>query len=432
MLVSDMKQTICVTITKIFKNTFLAELRSEEVLLIKNDHTNELEVGDIIQTEVYEKNNRLTSTNTNNSQKRIFEPFSVTQVGADFIDSDVEKLNQLIEEIKNDISNKKRSRAFGDAIRLLNSNKDLSYLFEEVSIEYRTYLIKADFEKITSLLNDQEVDQTLKAKQIVDELMLKKGRFRGVYPLLQELYKFSNEVNARSKIEDKQTYTADRKKTRFLALANASHCAGQITTFKDRDVEIVTIGRTFRLDSTNKAVPEFLRNKWLGRDVCWIYFKELDGKLSPEDLKRHEDRVKHYYERNTSNPKRQPELIVEPKAISQSQIRNHIWASKAFISYVEIIKDKGIKPRHRVELIDEIKKSDVICDNRNMIAEGGSWVAMNKQYVWYITYQISSLAFDNNIRIYNQPAQCWRMMIIDAPESMVDELREIHEILFNH
>lgn len=427
-----MKQTICVTIKNIFKNTFLAELRSEEVLLIKNDHTKGLKVGDTIQAEVYEKNNRINSTNCNNIQKKIFEPFLVTQIGSDLLVSDVEKLNKLIKEIKNDITNKKRSRAFRDAIRLLNSNKDLSYLFEEVSIEYRTYLIKADFEKITNLLNDQEEDQTLQAKQIVDELISKKGRFRGLYPLLKELYKFSNEVNARSKIENKHTYTADRKKSRFLSLANTSHCTGQITTFKDRDVEIVTVGRTFKLDSTNKAVPEFLRIKWLDRDVCWIYFKELDGKLSPEDLKRNEDRVKNYYERNTSNPKRQPEVIAQPKAISHSQIRNHIWASKAFISYVEIIKDKGIKPRHRVELIDEIKKADVICDNRKMIAEGGSWVAMNKQYIWYITYQISSLAFDNNIRIYNQPAQCWRMMIIDAPEPMIDELREIHEILFNH
>jgi hypothetical protein len=423
-----MKQIICVSIIKEFKSTFLAKMRSLDVLIIKNDCIFDLKIGDKVRIEAYEKTKRYG----NGDQKRIFEPLSVTMENDAMIDSSEATLLKLIQEIRNDIKNNKRSKAFSEAIRLLGNNKDLSALFEEVSLEYRTFLIKMDFDKITKLLNNNEDDKTAEAKKIIDDLLERKGRFRGLYPLLKELYKLSNEVESRSKIENKENYTVDMYKNRYLVLAGEQLNVGENATYKRRKVEIIKIGKKFILDAKNNKVPDFLKKKWVGKEVSWIYFTELDGKRSPEEQKTYDDKIQNYYEKNTTNPKQQKEIYVEKKHITKSDVRNHIWASKTFMEYVVLIKSKGIKPRHKSDLIEEIKRSEIICDNRKMIIEGGSWVAINSRYVWYITFQLSSLAFDNNIRINNQPAQCWRMMRMDAPEAMIDELREIHEILFNH
>lgn len=430
-----MKMIINVKILREFKNTFLAEWQDQEVLIIKNDHTEEFKNGEILSIEVTDITKRKGQVSSDNSQKRIFSPVSFIGItNAVDVNNDVETLNVLIKQIRQDMSENKHSRAFSEAIRLISSNRKLSDTFEPISLEYRAYLIRKDFNLISAHLNCAEEDQTAEALEIIEKLLEKKSRFRGLYPLLQELYQFSNEAQARKRIQDKNTYKADFRRSRLLSLADMPHEVGQIATFKGREVKISKIGKAFELTNSDRLVPEFLRKKWANKQVCWLYFDELEGKLSPEDQKIQEDKVKNYYAKNTSNPKK---TVNDSHTVgkcetkkSNTEVRNHIWASKTFMHHVAYIKSKGIKPRHRQDLIEEIKNSVVICDNRNMIAEGGSWIAYNNQYIWYMTYQLSSLAFDNNIRINNQMAQCWRMLSIDAPENMIDELREIHAILF--
>lgn len=103
-------------------------------------------------------------------------------------------------------------------------------------------------------------------------------------------------------------------------------------------------------------------------------------------------------------------------------------ATKEYYSVVEYIKKNGIKPRPKPEMIIQIKKCTIVCDSRNKL-EGNAWLAFDDEFMWYITHKLSPIPIDNNIKIYNQFAQCWRISK-RLVQGKIKQIQEIDQILF--
>lgn len=103
-------------------------------------------------------------------------------------------------------------------------------------------------------------------------------------------------------------------------------------------------------------------------------------------------------------------------------------ATKNYYEFIAYLKKNGVKPRHKAAEISDIKKSKALCDSRLKI-EGNSWIALNGEYLWYITHKLSPITMDNNIKINNQFAQCWRISLHQISNKLTD-LEKIDLVLF--
>lgn len=105
-----------------------------------------------------------------------------------------------------------------------------------------------------------------------------------------------------------------------------------------------------------------------------------------------------------------------------------LQATRNYYEFIAYIKKTGVKPRHKASEITEIKKAKALCDSRLKI-EGNSWIALNSEYLWYVTHKLSPITMDNNIKINNQFAQCWRISLHQI-SNKIEELEKIDLVLF--
>lgn len=106
------------------------------------------------------------------------------------------------------------------------------------------------------------------------------------------------------------------------------------------------------------------------------------------------------------------------------------WTAEEFMEamhdykvLVSQILKNGVKPRHKPELIQKLKGLPTLCDGRNKFL-GHSWIAIDEDDIWYFTYLLSSVEFENNIKIGGKFAQCWRV----SKRLIEDSLKSINTI----
>lgn len=156
-------------------------------------------------------------------------------------------------------------------------------------------------------------------------------------------------------------------KNRFMILSSRQDAfqEGSYLEYKHQLVKIVKLGREF-VFKRSTASHSKLQD---GALVCYVYF--------------------------------------EPTQPSSDEF---FTSTKQFYEILDFIKLNGVKPRHKASEVTEIKKASVLCDSRVKI-EGNSWIAYDEERVWYITHKLSPIDIENNIKINNQMAQCWRIPI---------------------
>lgn len=114
--------------------------------------------------------------------------------------------------------------------------------------------------------------------------------------------------------------------------------------------------------------------------------------------------------------------------INKPNAEDFLEATYKYYEIIDFIQTNGIKPRHKAAEITIIKDAKILCDSRVKI-EGNSWIAYNEEYMWYINHKLSSIQMENNIKINNQFAQCWRIPLRQVL-NLIDDLTIIDLILF--
>lgn len=114
--------------------------------------------------------------------------------------------------------------------------------------------------------------------------------------------------------------------------------------------------------------------------------------------------------------------------INKPNAEDFLEATYKYYEIIDFIQTNGIKPRHKASEITIIKDAKTLCDSRVKI-EGNSWIAYNEEYMWYINHKLSSIQMENNIKINNQFAQCWRIPLRQVL-NLIDDLTIIDLILF--
>lgn len=180
----------------------------------------------------------------------------------------------------------------------------------------------------------------------------------------------------------------DQSKFLIASAKAAEYTPGGVVEKFGRLIEVSHIGKPFSFKVNKNMGGKKIRFKD-GDQVCYVYYKKNEPVFSAEEfLKATQD----YY---------------------------------AFIAY---LKKNGIKPRHKASEITQIKKAKALCDSRQKI-EGNSWIAIDADYLWYITHKLSPINIENNIKINNQFAQCWRIALHQI-SNKIPELEKIDLVLF--
>lgn len=203
--------------------------------------------------------------------------------------------------------------------------------------------------------------------------------------LVYETSKFPEAIyKTNSKIQKKSPSTFNQKLdayAKFLISAdnNNKYKEGEFVEKNNTIIKVVKIGRSFnfRNRNHNKVNTSFQD----GDLVCFVYYTKDAPNWTAEDFLK--------------------------------AIRDY----KTLIN--QIIKN-GVKPRHRPELIHRLKGLPTICDGRKKFL-GHSWIAIDDEDIWYFTYLLSSVEFDNNVKIGGKMAQCWRV----SKRLIEDNLKEI-------
>lgn len=147
-------------------------------------------------------------------------------------------------------------------------------------------------------------------------------------------------------------------------------------------MKIINLGKTFSFRNSNWKKPNASFKD--GDKVCYVYFTKSLPNWTAEEFM---------------------EAMCEYKILIEQIIKN------------------GVKPRHRPELIQRLKVLPTLCDGRNKFL-GHSWIAIDEDDIWYFTYLLSSVEFENNIKIGGKMAQCWRV----SKRLISDNLKSINTI----
>lgn len=189
-----------------------------------------------------------------------------------------------------------------------------------------------------------------------------------------------------TKTVKKQNWSISKDQSKFLIPIKGAQnfSKDQIIERFGRLIQISHVGKKFQFKS-NKAVKGFSN----GDEVCYVYYFKKEPIFNADEF---------------------------------------LQATKDYYAFIAFVKKNGIKPRHKSSEVAEIKKAKVYCDSRTKI-EGNSWIATNKEYLWYVTHKLSPITIDNNIKINNQFAQCWRIPLHQVMNKL-DELEQIDIVLF--
>lgn len=203
--------------------------------------------------------------------------------------------------------------------------------------------------------------------------------------------KKEQQIAAPTEPEEKTVrYALSEDQSKFLIPAGSSgkYSKGNIIEKFGRLIEVSHIGKGFSFKS-NKS-PNSKKSRFNeGEQVCYVYYYKKEPVFSAEEF---------------------------------------LQATKDYYGFIAHIKKYGIKPRHKATEVAEIKKSKAYCDSRLKI-EGNSWIAVNSEYLWYVTHKLSPITIDNNMKINNQFAQCWRMSLHQI-SNKIPELEKIDLVLF--
>lgn len=302
------------------------------------------------------------------------------------------EFEKYVRYVEMDLANNKRSKYFSAIIDNMSKlTDDQKTVFSELSKRYRSTFLKNEYFDILEEIDLQVQLNLLKA--LVDQ----KNRFFGIED-------FHKHILSRIKSLESALKIAQPKNMRkLLRVGEASnlHVGGQIY-FKGKDRTIKNIGRTFSVKSGPYEKFGFV----VGEEVCWVYFED------------------------TIEPQASNSEMTQPASIdiSSKEASDYFNAIKDYYNIITFIKGNAVKPMHTPAEISRIKAANVLCDSRNKI-EGCAWIACDDDSLWYISHKLSATEFDNNIKINDQFAQCWRIPMRHIQEKM-SRLEEINNIVF--
>ena len=206
----------------------------------------------------------------------------------------------------------------------------------------------------------------------------------------KEDLKFIKQSTTTDPTKKKIKFTLSEDQSKFLIPSHKSKdfAKGNIIERFGRLMEISHIGKEFpfKANQSSNAKKCNFKN---GDKVCYVYYFKKEPVFSGEEF---------------------------------------LQATKDYYDFISYIKKNGIKPRHKASEVSEIKRSKCLCDSRVKI-EGNSWIAINEEYLWYITHKLSPITIDNNIKINNQFAQCWRISLHQI-SNRISDLEKIDLVLF--
>ena len=204
------------------------------------------------------------------------------------------------------------------------------------------------------------------------EISSKKNTFKTAAPKQKKVNAPDQDVNKNKSV--KQPDKEASEKLVISATDQHLYLVGEIKIINGTRALIKHIGRTFENAKTKKQ-------------ICYVYYEK-------------------------------PEVKAE----------DFMKATVDYYEVIDFIKKNGIKPRHKPEMVTQIKNAKVICDSRKKL-EGNAWLAYDDEFMWYISYKLSPIALDNNIKIYNQMAQCWRISFRNVRQ-MMEKIQLIEQVLF--
>lgn len=312
-------------------------------------------------------------------------------------DDEVFNFNRCVKKTEFDLNRNVRSKYF--ALLINNSskfNESEKEIFGSLSRRYRSHFLKEEF---TAILI--EVDPKVQLEQL-KALEQQKTRFYGIPDVHKTIKDRIKAIESLLRIKPQK----NMKKMMNASMHNSFE-HGNTMFFKGADRVIDGAGKIFTLESNDYSKFGFNR----GDQVFWLYFEDL-------------------YE---------PEIdSSDGAAASDEQLKINWTDAKSALDYfnavrdyyniIAFIKTNGIKPRHTINEVKEIKEADVICDGRKKL-DGSSWIAYNEDTLWYVSNKLSTIGFDNNMKINDQHAQCWRISMRHIKDKM-ENLIHIDKVMY--
>ena len=321
-------------------------------------------------------------------------------------DDEVFNFSRCVRKTEYDLSRGLRSKHFALLIKnSSNFNEGEKEVFGSLSRRYRSHFLKEEYFAIL-----QEVDP---ANQLVllNSLRKQKTRFYGIPEVL-------NKVTDRIKaIEDFLGVKLQKHMKMMHADKHNSIESGSSLFFKGEERVIDGAGKIFTLENDDYSKIGF--NK--GDQVFWLYFEETYApETKPE--KKSETQQSETATETSNNEQFKTNLTNEKLSL------DYFSAVSDYYNIIALIKANGIKPRHTLNEINEIKEAEVVCDGRKKL-EGCSWIAYNEDTLWYVSYKLSAIGFENNMKINDQQAQCWRISMRYIKDKM-ERLLHIDKVMY--
>lgn len=325
-------------------------------------------------------------------------------------DDEVFNFNRCVKKTEFDLNRNVRSKYF--AVLINNSskfNESEKEIFGSLSRRYRSHFLKEEFRAI--LL---EVDPKVQLDQL-KVLEQQKTRFYGI----PEIHKT---IKDRIKAIESLLGVKPQKYMKKMMSASMHNSIEQGSTmfFKGADRVIDGAGKIFTLESNDYNKFGFNR----GDQVFWLYFEDL---YEPETNSERRNDTSDVQKTSTDEAADSDEQLKINWTDAKSAL-DYFNAVRDYYNIIAFIKINGIKPRHTINEVKEIKEADVICDGRKKL-EGSSWIAYNEDTLWYISNKLSAIGFDNNMKINDQQAQCWRISMRHIKDKM-ENLTHIDKVMY--
>lgn len=325
-------------------------------------------------------------------------------------DDDVFNFSRCVRKTEYDLSRGVRSKHFALLIKnSSNFNEGEKEIFGSLSRRYRSHFLKEEYSAIL-----QEVDPSSQL-ELLNALRKQKTRFYGIPDVL-------NTVKERIKaIEDFLGVKPQKHMKKMMSADkhNSIECGGTLF-FKGEERVIDGAGKIFTLENNDFSKIGF--NK--GDQVFWLYFEDL---YEPEITSETKSDIQQPPSRETAVEISDNEQLKINWTDAKSAL-DYFNAVRDYYNIIALIKANGIKPRHTLNEIKEIKEAEVVCDGRKKL-EGCSWIAYNEDTLWYISNKLSAVGFENNMKINDQQAQCWRISMRHIKDKM-ESLLHIDKVMY--
>lgn len=322
---------------------------------------------------------------------------------ADDEDDDVYNFTRYVKKAELDLSRNIRSKYFKLLINNSNKfNEEEKDIFGSLSRRYRSHFLKEEFQTI--LL---EIDPKIQLEQL-NKLREQKTRFYGIPDVLGIVKDRIKAIEDFLGIKPKKNMKKMMAATKFDSIQ-----PGGTMFYLGADRIVKGSGKVFTLENDEYNKIGFNQ----GDRVFWLYF---------EDVYEYDEKQENETDLNAPSCSDTALLITD--TADNEIAREYFNAVRDYYNIIAFIKGNGIKPRHTVNEVKDIKEAAVICDGRKKL-EGCSWIAYNEDTLWYLSYKLSAASFENNMKVNDQMVQCWRISMRHIKDKM-PLLNHINEVMY--